>query len=318
MSSFAPPAVRDWDFPRSVVAVAVLVEEAGARGMPVRRALAGTGLHAGDLSDPDRLVTATQELRVVRNLLAGASPPPTGSEAGRRYHVSSFGIAGYALLSSRTLRDAVEFTLRFVDLTFIFCLPAVRLEGDEVVVELDDGALPADVGSFLRERDLVAIDTVVGELLNESWPSRLSVAEGTLRFPAAYLDKALPQANPATLALCESLCADLASTRRGSEATAQQVRVVLAQRLGYDATMAGVAGALGMSVRTLDRRLAAEGTGFRRLLDEVRCSLAERLLHRGSMGVEDVAARLGYADATAFTRAFRRWRGMTPTAYRLR
>ena len=73
-----------------------------------------------------------------------------------------------------------------------------------------------------------------------------------------------------------------------------------------------------MSERTLRRRLADAGTGYQALLDEVRQALAEEMLDTGVLSVEDVAQRLGYAEASSFIHAFKRWRGMTPSQYRLR
>ena len=72
---------------------------------------------------------------------------------------------------------------------------------------------------------------------------------------------------------------------------------------------------LGLHPRTLSRRLGQRGTSFRRLVDDERLARARRLLETGST-VEQVAHRLGYSDGTAFARAFKRWTGSTPAAYR--
>ncbi|MFL6022426.1 MAG: helix-turn-helix domain-containing protein, partial [Marmoricola sp.] len=230
-----------------------------------------------------------------------------------RYHLSTFGIFGYAQLSSRTLLDATTVALRFLDLTYIFVIPQIRIEGDRVLIELDDRALPADVRDFLAERDLAAIDTMMAEVLAAPLPTTLSVGARQVSFPAEYLERRLPQANPSTQALCEQLCADLASRRRDGSGLAQQVRVLLAQRLSFDPSMTGVAAALGLSDRTVRRRLAADGTSFQELLDQVRSALARRLLDSGALSVEEVAHRLGYAEASSFIQAHRRWHGSTPT-----
>jgi AraC-like DNA-binding protein len=77
-----------------------------------------------------------------------------------------------------------------------------------------------------------------------------------------------------------------------------------------------VAASLHMSARTLRRRLEAEGTSYRALVDEVRERLAEELLVAGGLTVEQVARRLGYAETASFTNAFKRWKGIGPRAYR--
>lgn len=318
MTSLASPVIQDWDFPRSSAGIGVLVEYAAGAGVPARRLLAGSGVTEELLAAPDALVTARQELRVVRNLVA-ALPATRGADVGRCYHVSSFGIVGYALLSSRTLLDAMNVALRFLDLTFIFAIPSARTTDDEVVIEIDGYALPADVRTFLADRDMAAVAAVLLELLDGDLPLSWHRGGRELRFPADQLARTLPQANASTAALCESLCAELASRRRGAEGggrhggTAQAVRVLLAQRLSWDPSMAGVAAELGLSARTLRRRLGEEGTRFQALLDEVRSSLATRLLDDARLSVEETAQRLGYAEASTFIQAFRRWHGTTPT-----
>jgi AraC-like DNA-binding protein len=72
----------------------------------------------------------------------------------------------------------------------------------------------------------------------------------------------------------------------------------------------------GTSVRSLQRRLAASGLGFGRLVDEARFQAASRLLRDPAVRIIDVSVELGYTDAANFTRAFRRWAGVSPLAFR--
>lgn len=79
-----------------------------------------------------------------------------------------------------------------------------------------------------------------------------------------------------------------------------------------------VAAAAGLSARTLQRRLAGCGVTFSDLIDEARRETALRLIATETMAASEVAARLGYANASALSRAVRRWTGETPTAIRAR
>lgn len=314
MAKLIDPVTRDWDFPRHVTGIAVLVEHAEATGATARAALAGTGLSIRDLGDPDGMVTAEQELRVVRNLLRADKPATrSGIVLGRRYRIATFGLAGYALVSSRTLLDAMNFALRFVDLTFTFSIPHARIDGDQVVISAYDDNLPRDVRRFLVERDLAAVEAVLRELFLGALPTVFDAETDTVSFPASYLSAELPRASPAGVVLAEELCADLASRRRDGSALAQQVRILLAQRVSFDPTTAGVAATLAVGERSLRRRLAEEGASFQRLLDEVRIALAEQLLATGSLSIDEVAQRLGYATSSSFITAHRRWHGTTPT-----
>jgi AraC-like DNA-binding protein len=313
VTSLLEPVTRDWDFPRHVAGIAVLVQHAEATGMLARTALAGTGLGARDLVE-DHEVTAGQELRVVRNLIRGGGPATRSPTAlGRRYRIETFGITGYALLTSPRLLDAMNVALRFLDLSYTFSIPRPRIEGETLVIEAEAATLPADVRDFLVRRDLAAVEAVLRELFLGALPTVLDLDAATLRFPASYLTAELPQASPAGQALATRLCADLASRRRDASPLAQQVRVVLAQRISFDPSAAGIASTLAIGERTLRRRLAEAGTSFQRLLDEVRISLAHQLLGSGALGVSEVGQRLGYAEPASFIRAHRRWHGTTPT-----
>ena len=91
---------------------------------------------------------------------------------------------------------------------------------------------------------------------------------------------------------------------------------LLEQQLPAPPKQEQVAAGLNMSVRNLQRKLEAEGTGFQQLLDHTRRTLAQRWLDQPGCNVQQVADGLGFANPSAFTRAFKRWTGVTPEAYR--
>jgi hypothetical protein len=93
-----------WDLPRSPTSVVLLTGLGADHGVPAQTCLRGSGLTAQRLLDPDTEVTARQEQTVIRNLLAAVDDPDgLGLEAGSRYHLTTFGIWGFALISSRRL-----------------------------------------------------------------------------------------------------------------------------------------------------------------------------------------------------------------------
>ncbi|WP_166140605.1 helix-turn-helix domain-containing protein [Nocardioides ochotonae] len=311
------PAARDWEFPRAVAGVALLVRYAGAHGVPASSALAGSGLGVGDLGVADREVTAAQELTVVRNLQRHCGTG-AGAAVGATYRAETFGIFGYALLASRTVLDAMDVALRFIDLSFTFALPRATLVGDRVVVHVDGAALPDDVRAFLVARDAAAIGAVLDELVpgGVGATMRIGAREAVLEFRAAELDRPLPAGDQRSRVLAERLCAETVTRRRARTGLAQEVRVLITQHLSRGAPMGEVAAALGRTERTLRRHLAECETSYQELLDEVRASLACSLLGgRSTISVAEVARRVGYAEASSFILAFRRWTGQTPAAY---
>ena len=100
---------------------------------------------------------------------------------------------------------------------------------------------------------------------------------------------------------------------------AVDVRRVLASRLANgEIDVELVARHLGMSTRTLQRRLAAAGLSYQELLDETRREAAERCIANSSLSIGEIAYLLGYSEPAAFHRAFKRWMGVAPQAFRQR
>ena len=98
----------------------------------------------------------------------------------------------------------------------------------------------------------------------------------------------------------------------------QQVRSQISQSLSEGVpTISDTARQLGMSGRTLQRRLSEQGYSFQTLVDESRRQLSERLLQETDYSLSEIALMTGYSEQSAFTRAFKRWAGQTPRSYRL-
>lgn len=114
--------------------------------------------------------------------------------------------------------------------------------------------------------------------------------------------------------LAEEQCRRLLGERYGRSGVAGLVRGHLMSGLPDVPDIEVVAGRLHVSSRTLRRRLVAEGTSYRVLLDEVREGLSEELLAAGCT-VEETGRRLGYRNTPSFTTAFKRWKGTAPRVY---
>ncbi len=332
-----------WDFPRSVAGLQVLRDFAREHGLDDARVLAGVEVTEARLADAAEVVPASAELTALRNLAGLAAGTPLagdlGLALGRAYHVTSFGILGYALISSRTVGDVVDLALRFLDLSHIFSTPEVTVVDGEVRIAFEPVDLPADLAGFVVLRDVAAIASVLTELVGDRMPftsvlltgsrpadpapyvevfgrvPRFRAARAVLGFAVADLERRLPRGNPHSQALAEAMCRDVVSRRRARTGLTEEVRLWITRNVSDGAEMPRAAAALAMSERTLRRRLEGAGTRYQHLLDEVREALAEEMLATGLLGVEDVAQRLGYAEASSFIHAFKRWKGRTPTQW---
>jgi AraC-like DNA-binding protein len=332
-----------WDLPRTPTSVSLLTELAAERGVPNEVSLRGTRLRPGHLRDPNVEVSATQELRVITNILdaLGDDSIGLGVEAGVRYHLTAYGIFGFALISSPTLRGAAEVGLRYLDLTFSFTDISLREADGEAQMVFSAPEVPRAAQRFCVERETAAVRQIIDELLATPLPIQrlryafpppprvdryadvfgvtpeFGTAETIMGFAPASFEAPLPQANEHTALLAQAQCRELLDRRKARAGLSGQVRNLLLERIAYPPSAEQVAATLHLSSRTLRERLAAEGTSFRGLLDEVRERLAEEMLLRG-LAVSQISERLGYVEISSFSQAFRRWKGMGPREYRSR
>lgn len=328
--------VSSWEWRRSVTLSAVLVELAGEYGLGPGECLRGTGIEPALLGTPGGEVTAAQELALVGNVVDRfGDRPGLGIEAGMRTHVTSYGALGLALLSSSTVGSAVDLLLRYIRMTTTFARTwHVRRDG-HLLLYADDRDIAPPLRGFLLERDVAVLlrnwaavcqqpaPVVRGEV---AWDLRprlqpllddygIPCTDGPgphlVVFDTAGFEDPLPQASPLTARFYEEQCARLLRRRGLETGVAGAVREVLLHRLGGRVAQEDVAAALHMSLRTMRRRLAEEGTSYRTLCVETYGVLAEELLATG-LTVEDVAYRMGYAGAPSFSNAFKQWRGVSP------
>lgn len=316
-----------------------IVETAAQHGLDAAACLSGTGLSPDALGDPEAEVLPAQELAIIRNVIARlGNRPGLGMEAGSRYNLADTGILGYALMASPTFGDAIDVAWRYIALSASYLsLVAPEVVGDEAVVAIDDTQVPADVRQFLIERDFAMtvrlLPVLIGtnhppmtfrlELANLTLPTdrvdidnvKIAVERGSrsaLIFPAHLVGQPMPAADAQTAAICIRQCEELLNRRRTRQGIAGVVRTRIIADSARIPSMAEVARELCVTERTLHRRLTAEGTTFRALLDEVRATLAAELLDSG-LTVEETARRLGYSETAAFTRAHTRWNGRPPS-----
>ena len=109
---------------------------------------------------------------------------------------------------------------------------------------------------------------------------------------------------------------ELAGIQEQASLDQQVVRAITEALSAGLPTVSDIAGELGMSARSLQRRLSQEGHRFQGLVDRARDTLARKLLRQTGYSLAEIAFLTGFSEQSAFTRAFRRWAGMTPGAFR--
>ena len=318
-----------------------MVQAGIANGMTAEQCLAGSGVTEADLDDENSEIWAHQEFDVIRNLMARLGDRPgVGLEVGPHSTLGRAGVIGFLILACPTVREGVEAALPFLALSPTHLRFSVETDEEHIYLVADDSELPADVRAFIVERDLAGVvaamraahlefaplwlettlDAERAAKLAEVWHLRLKDVfpgrrSNRIAVARRFLDQPSPLADANTARMLSRQCRELLDRRLSRVGVAGQVRSRLRHQPGELPSMQTVADELHIDPRTLRRHLAAEGTSFRALLDEVRRSLAIDLLGQG-IPVELIAQRLGYAETGNFTNAFKRWEGMAPSAFR--
>ncbi|WFP61047.1 MULTISPECIES: AraC family transcriptional regulator [unclassified Mesorhizobium] len=146
---------------------------------------------------------------------------------------------------------------------------------------------------------------------------RFGATRDAMHLRSADLDRPFPGHNPELLDLLTPALASSLEEITANSSTSEQVRVVLKRRMASGRPdIADVARELGMSARTLQRRITEDGATYRQLLEEARRELGRDMLARSSFEIDEIAYMLGYQDTSSFYRVFREWEGITPSQWR--
>ncbi|KWR76699.1 AraC family transcriptional regulator [Cupriavidus sp. IDO] len=198
--------------------------------------------------------------------------------------------------------------------------PATSVLGRELMLKLVHGVaswlirqkIPLQAVEFQFPRSPLAGD----HLYLFPGPVHFGCAHTRIGFDAAYLDMPVRQRKPDLEKFLSRAPEDWIFVSFAEQMTSHRVRQYLADGLPVSPTIEAVAHALHCSVRTLCRRLSAEGTAFQAIKDDVRRDIAIQRLTRSDDPIAAIAFDVGFDNPTAFHRAFRHWTGSTPNAYR--
>jgi AraC-like DNA-binding protein len=300
--------------------------------------LKGLPLTQTQLADP----TTRVPLRVCEAIIARAHQlthePALAVHVGTQMRLSSHGFLGFAAMTASNVREALDLAVRFASTRTSAIGLALYVEGDTASLVLEE---KTDLGT-LREFVVLALiigvwqlgRALTGQVLLEgtgecafaepAFMQRLPYRERLrfdrpnhrLVFPASSLAIPLTTADPVATQLAREQCErELAALVDAG--LPGRVRAALSTRSDTPA-LTVIARELRMSPRTLKRKLAEHGTTFSQIRDDMRRQRALLLLDNRALSIGEIAAKLGYSELPNFTRAFRKWTGVTPIAYRER
>lgn len=313
-----------------------LLREHGVDPLPL---VAEFGLTLAHFDQPEYMLPYEERSRLLVRCAAAAGCPHFGLLVGQRAGLSSFGLVGFLMQSAPDVRAAIDAVVRYFPLhnpnattelvedgryvRFGHTILSHEAAGREHIVDLSaaimfnamavlcgHGGAPVEV-RLARERPQ---DTGPYQRFFQA-PLVFDATDTGLTIAASWLDRPLSTADPLLHLMMRERIAELAS-QVGEDVASQLRRLLPSQLAARGASVTDAARSLGIGVRTLNRRLADSGTSFAELRNEARYAMARQLLGGTAMPVGEIATRLGYANASALTCAFRRWSGMGPSQWR--
>ena len=301
--------------------------------------LAEAGFSLEIFDDPDTLVSFAARNHLMAHCAARTACPHFGLLVGQRGGLHSMGLVGLLGKYSPDVGVALRNLVRYAHLHVRGAAAALTIDGDAATLRYEIYQPHVEATEQVGDAAVAVMFNMVRELCGPDWaplevrfahrkpkdvgafrrffvaPLVFDAAENAVAFSADWLNRSLPAIDPDLRRLLQKHI-DALEIRWGADFPAQ-VRSVLRTALvmgqgGVDQ----VAKVLTMHRRTLCRRLDRFGTSFKELADECRFEIARQMLEDSTMTVSEIAALVDYADASAFTRAFRRWSGTTPAQWR--
>lgn len=318
----------------------LLLEVVSRFGISEQTLFSPFGLTSEQLANPNFRYSPEQASALLKHALELTGEPSLGYHMGTQMRISIHGFIGYAIMTASSIAEALMLASRFIQVRIPFLRlhvstmqPKGRLQlfcddltleplRRELLIALTVGILT--MGKALTGKDIWAE-------IECDFPEPAAFAKykdrinATIKFNqphlVAYFDKdylSLPlvNADPIASQIAINQCEAELSTLGERKRVAMKVRDILTQSNHRYPTIETVADMLHMSDRTLKRQLAAEGTSFSNVVDEVRHRHATSLLSRSDYSLEQISDELGYSDVGNFTRAFKRWTGRTPGNWR--
>lgn len=301
--------------------------------------LAEAGLNLKLFDDPDNVITYTARAKLIRVCVARTGCNHFGLLLGKQAELSSFGVIGYLARNSPTVQSALQSFIHYFHLHVRGASAHLREEKDlaclsyniyqphiEAHEQIEDGAVAI---AFNILRSLCGTDWQPVEIdfthrkPNDIEPFRryfkapltFDAEQSGVWFSSAWLKQSVPGNDPVLHRILQKQV-DTIEASYNSNLPTQVIQVLRTALMTGNASADQIAAHFSMHSRTLNRRLKCYGTSYKELVDQTRFEIAQQLLETSELEVLQIATTLGYGDASAFTRAFRRWSDTTPSNWR--
>lgn len=314
-----------------------LAEDRGCDGNQLCR---GLGFNTEDLAQHELLLSHQQVRTLILRTARRLDDPSVGLAAGARQTPTSWGLTGLGLMTCPTLGDAIAYGLEHRDITGAMVDNWFETGPQHFTMEASPRRYDPEIEPYLAEENfassLAVARCLAGADLKPSLvefahrspggdaayrrffacPVRFGAGVNRIHVETRWLNVRVPHYDRLTCSLLQRQLETMMRTPPGLPQVVQTVVDRLRTSSEAATSQQQLAEDINLSARTLRRRLQREATGYKSLRDEALYARARDLLSSPGTTVDQVAATLGYSDARAFRRAFKRWSGQSPGTYR--
>ena len=311
-----------------------------ALGIPYAQLMRAAGLDERQLRNPDARIPLAAVARLWKAITVQATEPTIGLRLGADCRVRDLGLVGCVMAYTTTVSTALERLARYGRIVSDALVVSLARDAEATWVRVDSQPALRSLRPAVDSRLAVLLATLreiaaapLAPLVVQfpyRRPDGVTPYERFFRAPLEFgtlatallldntdLQRPVVLSDPTVTGYLEHLADDTLARLGDDRSTAHRVRRLLWAELSEGVPGLGkVSRALGVSARTLQRQLRAEGTTFAAVLTALRQEMARPLLRDGRLAVSEVAFLLGYRDPSAFQRAFRAWHGLSPRAFR--
>lgn len=320
----------------ALAGIPAIMRSLGSEPGPI---FASAGFKLAQFEDPDVRISYVAGSKLLARCTVATGCQHFGLLVGERSVPSHLGIAGYLVHTAPDVVTALRSLVKYLDLHDQGGVPTLTSTGNRTLLGYAIHLPGVEAAEQIYDLSMATACNIMRALCGANWnptkvlltrrPPRIvtpynrffraplcfNADESAIVFPTRWLDHQLPSADPLLQRHLEMEANELQSHQtadlRGN--LSRLLRQCLKSR---ECTATDIARQLGIHERTLNRRLQAEGTSFRQELEQVRHAVSQQLLSGTTATLAETATSLGYADASAFSRAFKRWSGVTPAQWR--
>ena len=317
-----------------------IVRRASAHGVAAEDLYRSVNLDCSVLLDPDNRIPFAQLVNLYERAAELTGDNNFGLHLGESVDPKMFDVVGYSALNSRTLGDSFTRVARYHSIwtdgaTFTLetsndTSAIIYRYVDKIAEHRHDAEMTlATVTTLCRNIASSEFNPTSIEFEHEApadtsehdrifrCPIKFGAPLNKLHFPSSHLALPIAKADAGLCALLDRHAEELLAKFPPRDSLVDQVRCIIATEFrGGDPSLEHVADQLGLTPRTLQRKLHELDTSHNELLEDMRRQLAMRYLREREMAVCEVAYLLGFSESSSFHRAFKRWTGLTPKEFR--